>query len=202
MDPKVLVAEGEELTELKRQLAESEEARGTWASTTSGTWGFQLAGGGSRLVATPLVTLMTVPFFFFFSDCLLVFLCLFQIVPHVGERHRDMILKVCSYLKTIIGDKYKNDDAATRSIFFFAIGGNFEVSFKAATDIALKVRPWSCTFAHLQRTCSLNLCVLHLYALMVICALNVCALHLFGSCSGGLITSAWTPRCSWQRARS
>ena len=92
---------------------------------------------------------MTVPFFFFFSDCLLVFLCLFQIVPYVGERHSDMILKVCSYL---IGDKYKNDDAATSSIFFFAIGGNFEVSFKAATDIALKVRPWSCTFSHLQRT--------------------------------------------------
>ena len=45
MDPKVLVAEGEELTELKRQLAESAEARGTWASTTSRTWGFQLAGG-------------------------------------------------------------------------------------------------------------------------------------------------------------
>ena len=177
-------------------------ACGTWASTTSRTWGVSTCRGGSRLVATPLVTLMTVPFFFFFSDCLLVFLCLFQIVPHVGERHRDMILKVCSYLKTIIWDKYKNDDAATSSIFFFAIGGNFEVSFKAATDIALKVRPWSCTFAHLQRTCSLNLCVLHLYALMVICALNVCALHLFDSCSRGLITSAWTPRCSWRRARS
>ena len=69
--------------------------------------GVSTCRGGSRLVATPLVTLMTVPFFFFFSDCLLVFLCLFQIVPHVGERHRDMILKVCSYLKTIIGDKYK-----------------------------------------------------------------------------------------------
>jgi hypothetical protein len=164
--------------------------------------GVSTCRGGSRLVATPLVTLMTVPFFFFFSDCLLVFLCLFQIVPHVGERHCDMILKVCSYLKTIIWDKYKNDDAATRSIFFFAIGGNFEVSFKAATDIALKVRPWSCTFAHLQRTCSLNLCVLHLYALMITCALDVCALHLFASCSGGLITSAWTPRCSWRRARS
>lgn len=26
---------------------------------------------------------------------------------------------------------YKNDDAAMRSIFFFMIGGNFEVPFKA-----------------------------------------------------------------------
>jgi len=203
MDPKVLVAEGEELTELYEDsnghLPQS--LRDMGINNIKDLGRFNLPGGQSVSSHAPC-DFDDGAFFFFFSDCLLVFLCLFQIVPHVGERHRDMILKVCSYLKTIIWDKYKNDDAATRSIFFFSIGGNFEVSFKAATDIALKVRPWSCTFAHLQRTCSLNLCVLHLFALMTTCALNVCALHLFGSCSGGLITSAWTPRCSWRRARS
>ena len=99
-----------------------------------------------------------------------------------------------------IGGMFKNDDAAMRSIFFFMIGGNFEVPFKAVANIELKVRPWSCTFV-LRRTCSLDLCVFQLDAL-IICASNVCALLLFDSCSGGLITSAWTPRCSWRRARS
>jgi len=37
----------------------------------------------------------------------------------------------------------QNDDAAMRSIFFFMIGGNFEVPFKAVANIELKVRPWS-----------------------------------------------------------
>ena len=33
-------------------------------------------------------------------------------------------------------DKRKDGDAATRSIFSFRTGGNFEASFKAVTEIA------------------------------------------------------------------
>ena len=69
--------------------------------------------------------------------------------PTAGDQRRDMMTKARSNLRMIIGDMYKNDDAAVRRIIFSMIGGNFEASFKAVTDIVLNGSSWSFTFAHL-----------------------------------------------------
>jgi len=52
-------------------------------------------------------------------------------MPFFLFQTRDGLLLVSCKRPMPIGGMYKNDDAAMRSIFFFMIGGNFEVPFKA-----------------------------------------------------------------------